>query len=317
MQKLIITGSTGYIGKALTQLANTGGYETIGLGRDASKSASACSQYLSLCEDQPIDIPEPIGREAVIIHLAGRAHVLKENSADPEAAFQRTNVDLTLRLAEAAIKAGAKRFVFISSIGVNGTTSRAALDELSPPCPSTLYAKSKWYAEEALKSRLQGIMELTIIRPPLVYAHDAPGNFRKLLHLVGSGLPLPLGNSNNSRSLIALENLIDFILECADHPRAKNETFLISDELPISTSQMAALLREGMKTSNVLFPVPKPVVRLAAQWLGRTSLYEQLYDSLEISPRKAFNLLGWTQKVDTFDALRTAAKTFAAANLKQ
>lgn len=317
MQKLIITGSTGYIGKALTHLANERGFETIALGRAASKSRSTCSRYLTVDEDEPLAIPESLGKDAVVIHLAGRAHVLKEHDADPEAAFRRTNVDLTLRIAEAAIKAGAKRFVFISSIGVNGTTSRKPLDELSPPRPSTSYAKSKWDAEEALRERLQGVMELTVIRPPLVYAHDAPGNFGKLLRLVQTGLPLPLGNSGNSRSLIALENLVDFILGCADHPNAKNETFLISDESPISTSRIAELLREGMQTSNLIFPVPKPAVRLVARLLGKSSLYEQLYDSLEISPRKASDLLGWKQKVDTSDALKAAAKYFATANQRK
>lgn len=313
MTKLIITGSTGYIGRALTKQAIELGYQITSLGRSTSEVDPQASLHITTIDGQPIEIPEEVGKDSIIIHLAGRAHILKENSDNPEQAFLHANVDFTRLVADAAIKAGAKRFIFISSIGVNGTTSHSALNESSPPTPLSLYAKSKWLAEKNLEHQLRGKMELTIIRPPLVYSYDAPGNFRKLLTIIRTGLPLPLQNANNLRSLIALENLVDFIIKCTTHPLAGNETFLISDMNPISTFELASLLREGMRTKTIFFPIPKTAVQLLARALGKKSLYEQLYGSLEIAPTKARTLLNWEQKIQTSDALKAAAERFSAS----
>lgn len=311
LQKIIITGATGYIGRALTHHAIALGYRPSVLGRQRPEHAPSPTPFLYIFNDQPIEIPEPIGKDAVIIHLAGRAHILKEDKKEPQLAFTRANVELSLKIADAGIKCDAKRFIFISSIGVNGSNSSTPLDESSAAAPTTLYAKSKWEAEQALSAKLAGQMELTIIRPPLVYAHNAPGNFNKLLRLIHASIPIPLKRTKNHRSLIALENLIDFIMICVEHPLAANETFLVSDSRAVSTEQLASLLRQGMNSKTILFPVPKPFLRSLAKIFGKKNMYEQLYESLTISPNKAINLLNWAPPLEPEDAIITAGRIFA------
>jgi nucleoside-diphosphate-sugar epimerase len=231
----------------------------------------------------------------VVVHLAARAHVLQEGVADPLAEFRRVNVDGALSLARQSIANGVKRFIFISSIGVNGGfTSGQAFTENSPEAPHADYAQSKQEAERALKTLAEGSgMELVVIRPPLVYAANAPGNFRRLLKLVASGLPMPFGSVNNRRTMVALPNLVDFINACIQHPAAANETFLVSDSQSISTGEMARLLSQGMGKTTMLLPVPDALMKWTAKLAGKSNLYVQLCCSLEVDNAKARRLLNW------------------------
>jgi nucleoside-diphosphate-sugar epimerase len=247
-----------------------------------------------------------------VVHLAGRAHVLNDNEADPIIAFRRVNVDATLKLAKAAAASGVKRFVFVSSIGVSGTeTLGVAFSEESVHHPQSPYAVSKFEAEELLKELVKRTsMELVIIRPPLVYAGDAPGNFARLLKLVGMGLPLPFLASENRRSLVALENLIDFIIVCMEHPAAAGETFLISDGTDVSTADIVRAISTGMGRRPRLIYIPVGLIRWGARLLRRENLYSQLFGSLVIDSSKAQRLLGWTPQVSTSDALRQAGNDY-------
>ncbi|MFG4643611.1 NAD-dependent epimerase/dehydratase family protein, partial [Acinetobacter baumannii] len=202
--------------------------------------------------------------------------------------------------------------IFISSIGVNGAvTNKKAFDELDPPQPHADYAISKLEAEQALKELFENTnTELVIIRPPLVYAADAPGNFARLLKLTSTNLPLPFASLNNRRSFVALENLVSFIEACIEHPQAKNELFLIADNEVLSTQQLVISIRKGMGRKANLIYIPKFLMRLGALCVGKDKLYEQLFLSLEIDASKARNLLNWTPPINAYAALEKTGKIY-------
>ena len=210
--RVLITGATGFVGTALTERVNNV-YDTIALVRTQNHVLSANVQQLVAANIFAADLPENID---VIIHLAGRAHILNEQTTDPLSEFRKVNVDGTLQLARQALDKKVKRFIFMSSIGVNGSvTLQQPFTEDAIPQPHADYAVSKLEAEHELKKLFAGSdTELVIIRPPLVYAAHAPGNFARLLKLVASNLPLPFAGTQNKRSFVALENLVDFIQTC-------------------------------------------------------------------------------------------------------
>lgn len=254
-----------------------------------------------------------VAKQDVLVHLAGRAHMLRDAVEDPLLAFRNVNVEGTLNLAKLARDNGVKRFVFISSIGVNGAhTVGRAVNEESMPAPHAEYALSKWEAEQGLWDVVRDSgMELVIIRPPLVYAGHAPGNFGRLLKLVAARIPLPLGSIRNQRSVIALENLVRFISLCVDHPAAANELFVISDGQDVSTPQIIQYLAQGMyNKSSRLFPMPQTWLRTGARLVGKSNMYSQLCDSLVIDSSKARELLGWRPVVSTHDGLKKAGYDF-------
>ena len=183
--------------------------------------------------------------------------------------------------------------------------------------PHADYALSKLEAEQGLRELVQGSdMQLVIIRPPLVYAGDAPGNFQRLLKLVASGVPLPFALVDNRRSMIALENLVSFIGLCVEHPAAANELFLISDGTDVSTPQIISNLAKGMGRNSYLWPLPDSLMRWGASLLGKQAMYSQLCGSLAIDSRKAQNLLGWRPVVSAADALQQAGREYLSLNNK-
>lgn len=249
---------------------------------------------------------------SIVIHLAGRAHKQPQSQGSDLADFNRVNVDGSLRLAIQAMESGIRRFIFISSIGVNGpATDSEAFNERSAALPKASYGFSKLAAEIALKDLIKGSdMELVIIRPPLVYAGHAPGNFHRLLKLVHAGLPLPFATINNRRSMIALENLISFIVLCIDHPLAADETFLISDGDDLSTPEIVSNIAIGMGKNARLFPFPESLMSLGAQLIGKRSVYNQLSGSLCIDPSKAKNMLSWVPVIKASAALEAAGRDY-------
>jgi nucleoside-diphosphate-sugar epimerase len=249
-----------------------------------------------------------------VVHVAGRAHKLNDRLEDPLSEFRKVNVDASLNLAQQASDAGVKRFIFISSIGVHGaSTGEGVFDEFSPLIPHSDYAISKLEAESGLKDIcVKGGMELVVLRPPLIYAGHAPGNFRLLLKLVASGLPLPFSGVENSRSMIALENLVDLVALCVEHPAAANQTFLASDGVDVSTSQIIRCLAKGMGREARLFPLPDVLVSRVAKFLGRKATYDQLYGCLVIDSSKARSLLAWIPPVAPEEALFNAGKNFVS-----
>lgn len=309
---ILLTGSTGFIGRALLSrlLAETD-FRVFEAGRQSSPRAGyTCVGQIHA----DTDWREALQGIQVVVHLAGRAHVLNSADRDTPAAFQTANVDGTLNLARQAAATGVQRFIFISTIGVNGAqTHGLPFTELSVPQPQAAYAQSKHAAEQGLQALAQqSVMQLVVIRPPLVYAGHAPGNFKRLLKLVASGVPLPFAALNNRRSMLALENLVDFIHCCIEHPAAGNQLFLIADGADVSTLQLVRLLAEGMHQPTRLFSLPATLMRGCATLLGKRKLFDQLCGSLCIDASKGRLLLGWQPPLTPEQALRKAGREFKA-----
>lgn len=306
--KVLITGATGFVGAALVQKVNIL-HETIILVRTQNSGLPSKIQQLVAKNIFEADLPSNID---VIVHLAGRAHILNEQTADPLTEFRTVNVEGTLQLARHALDKKVKRFIFMSSIGVNGSiTPQQPFTEDAVPQPHVDYAVSKLEAEEALKKLFTGSdTELVIIRPPLVYAAHAPGNFARLLKLVATNLPLPFAGTKNKRSFIALENLVDFIQTCIEHPHAANQTFLVADQSRISTRELVQYLKQGMGKTPYFIYIPQPLMKLGAACMGKSKLYEQLFESLEVDASKAQKLLDWTAPLTTQQAMRQAGQNY-------
>ncbi|PHN33661.1 NAD-dependent epimerase/dehydratase family protein [Pseudomonas sp. ICMP 561] len=307
--KYLITGATGFIGRALFDSLSNRGAAVRGTSRRPEDVSEDWIQVASI--DRNTNWSDALTHCDVVIHTAGRAHVLLEEEANPLEQFRKVNVEGTLALARQAMEAGVRRFVFISSIGVNGpeTPLGQPFTELSTPHPQQAYAQSKLEAELALRDLVAGQpMELVIVRPPLVYAGHAPGNFARLLGLVGKRFPLPLGRVCNARSMIALQNLVGFLELCLTHPAAANESFVIADGQDVSTTQLVEFLAQGMGHRATLLPVPVSALRRGLALLGRKGLGQQLCGSLQVDASKARHLLGWQPEISAADALRDSAR---------
>jgi len=249
----------------------------------------------------------------VVIHAAARVHVLQDGSENPLAEFRKVNVLGTLQLAKQAAAAGVRRFLFISSIGVNGNeTCARPFSVMDEPKPQSDYALSKYEAEEGLRAlATQTGMEVVIIRPPLVYGPGAPGNFGSLLRWLNRRVPLPLGAATaNRRSFVALDNLVDLILTCMDHPAAANQTFLISDGEDLSTADLLRRLGQAIGRPALLFSLPTALLWAGARLLGKTEMAHQLLGSLQVNIDHTRRTLGWTPPVAVDEGLRRVAMGF-------
>lgn len=309
MIKILMTGGSGFVGENLiSNLLKKDYYQVISLARSYKVKQQSVEQIITdnIFE---ADFPENID---VIIHLAGRAHILNDQSADPLTDFRKVNVEGTLQLAKQALDKKVKRFIFISSIGVNGAiTFDHPFSESTLPKPHADYAISKFEAEQELKKLFEGSeTELVIIRPPLVYAAHAPGNFARLLKLASTNLPLPFAQTNNKRSFVALENLVNFIQVCIEHPNAANQTFLVADQHSLSIRELVEYLKQGMGKKPYFIYIPQPLMKLGAICLGKSKLYEQLFESLEIDTTKAQKLLDWIAPLTAKQAMIQVGKDY-------
>ena len=249
----------------------------------------------------------------VVIHLAARVHVMNDVALDPLEEYRNANTLATIHLAEEAAKAGVKRFIYLSSIKVNGeeTLPGQSYLEESIPAPIDPYGVSKWEAEQGLeKVCAQTGMEFVIIRPPLIYGPGVKANFQKLMELVAKGLPLPLGAVHNRRSMLALDNLVSFIAEVMKNPLAANQRFLLSDGQDVSTSQLLKLIARGMGKSIWLLPVPAFFLRAVAQVLSASAAADRLLGSLQIDSSKARQLLQWQPPLSVEEGIAIAAKAY-------
>jgi nucleoside-diphosphate-sugar epimerase len=298
--KILITGATGFVGREL--LNHLGFADVTAIYRDKKIECNKIKwQQLSLENILLSDTLED--NYDVVIHLAGRAHMLNENSDDPLSEFRKVNKDISVELAKKLAENGLKRFVFVSSIGVNGSTTenQQPFTENSIVNPHSPYALSKYEAEIELSNLAKELnFELVVIRPPLVYGDNAPGNFGKLIQIVRKQLPLPFASINNKRSYVSVTNLASFIVTCARHNKAANETFLISDGLPVSTSVLLKKLMRALNKKLILLPLPKTFINLLLSMIGKKTMAVQLLDNLEVDNSKACTLLGWTP-VETMD----------------
>ena len=305
---LLITGATGFIGQHLYRIMSEDGQPLRCALRRPVSNFSDTVQVGDI--DGTTDWQEALHNVELVIHLAGRAHILKENSGDPLSEFRRVNVQGALRLAQQMIDQGCRRLVYVSSIGVNGdlTPINQPFTEMSPPAPQMPYALAKWEAEQQLEL-LKSQLEIVIVRPPLVYGPGAPGNFGRLLRLVRRGLPLPLGAAHNRRSLVAVQNLCDFLRHCAQHPAAAGELFLISDGEDLSTPDLLRRMATALDCPLRLLPVPESLLRLPLRAAGRERMLNQLFGSLLVDSSKARQQLEWQPLLTMDQALSALNET--------
>jgi nucleoside-diphosphate-sugar epimerase len=292
-----VTGADGFVGRRLSQLLASVGHEVVAVSRHHIMAGGKQMPLTTLQSN--IDDSE------VVIHLAARAHVMRETHAEPIEEFRKTNLDLTLSVAQMAAKAGVNRFVFVSSIGVLGNSSGdRVLAESDPPSPQEPYAVSKWEAEQQLhRLTADSNLPIVIVRPPLVYGPNVRGNFLRLLNLVASSMPLPLGGINNCRSYVGLNNLCDFLLVCAFHFDASGKTFHISDGQDISTSGLVRMIANEMRRSRRIMRCPSWLLNAAAAAVGRQKDVERLTANLRVDSNFARSTLDWCPRTSLQEGL--------------
>lgn len=306
-QRVVVTGSAGFVGSALVRHLHAAGRDVLALSR-ADRSWPAGIRYgvVASYEDVPALAPWLDGAD-VVVHLAARAH-----TRGAPAQFEG-NVRAATGVAQASRAAGVRRLVFLSSIGVNGSVTHGApFTEADPPKPVEPYAVSKLRSEEAIVRVLAGgATSHVLLRPPLVYGPRAPGNLARLLHAVRSGWPLPFGGLRNARSLIGIGNLLDLVTLCLQHPAAANELFVVADGQDVSTADLVRHMARGLGQPARLAGVPPWLLASALRASGQSRLADSLCGSLQVDASKARNLLGWVPRQDAAEGIAQAARESA------
>lgn len=290
--KILVTGATGMVGLALCKHLLARGY---GIVPSVRHSADLQDEFVTGDMGPSTDWSGALTACDAVVHLAARVHVMDDTSANPLARYRATNTEATLNLAHQAAHAGVKRFVFVSSVKVNGEGRDAPYRETDPSAPEDDYAISKWEAEQGLLqiARETGL-EVVILRPPLVYGPGVKANFRRLLDTVARGWPLPLGAIRNRRSLLYLGNFVDAIRVCLEHPAAAGQTFLLDDGRPVSTPELVRAIARAMGRPARLLPVPVGVLAFAGALLGKRAAVARLTGSLHVDSSAIRARLGWT-----------------------
>lgn len=316
MQKILVTGPDGFVGTKLCERLLKDGFAVRGAQFALAPLPAGCESIVVGDLAEATNWDEAMVGVNRVVHLAARVHIMNDDSADPLEAFRHVNTEGTRKLAEAAIRAGVKRFVFISTVKVLGeaTTERPffADDALAPEDP---YGVSKMEAEQLLSqlSKESG-MEVTIVRPPLVYGPGVRANFLKLLSVVNRGVPLPFGLVNNRRSLVGVNNLVDFMACCLMHEKAGNEAFLVSDGQDLSTADLVRAIARSAGRRPRLLPVPPVLMKLAGSLLGKRAEVDRLCGSLALDISKARKRLGWTPPISVEAGLRETVEWFLSVN---
>jgi nucleoside-diphosphate-sugar epimerase len=311
MTPLLVTGGTGFLGRALVGRLQREGRPLRALVRDRSRVPAGVEPIEGDLE-RTTDWSSVVGGCDAVIHLAARVHVMDEQEADPLAAFRKVNRDATLSMAEAAAKAGVRRFIYISSIKVNGeATTTAPFRATDPAAPIDPYGISKWEAEQGLAAiGARTGLEIVVIRPPLIHGPGAGGNLRRLLRLVARGIPLPFGAIRNSRRMVGVANLSDLIATSLGHPAAPGEPLLAGDAESISTPEMVRMLASTLGRPARLVPVPVSLVRLAGRLTGLKPEIERLTGSLEVDISRTIGRLGWTPPQSLADGVSAMARAW-------
>ncbi len=300
----LLTGATGFIGSHLLSLSTESEFKAVVRNSNISDFVSGDIFYI----DEISSITnwsEAFNGVSVVVHLAGAAHNTKEVTSDILRYGREVNVAGTLNLANQASTSGIKRFIFISSITVNGLMTKKPFAFEDAPNPQEHYAACKNEAEVGLqKIATETGMEVVIIRSPLVYGANAPGNFGKFSALAKKNLPLPLGTINNKRSLIGIDNLVDLIITCIDHPKAANQTFLVSDDNDVSTSHLLRSMIISAGKTPLLLPVPVSILRFFAGLLGKASVIDRMSSNLQVDISHTKSTLGWKPPVSFEEGIR-------------
>lgn len=314
-QTILLTGATGFVGGAiLNRLHHENKHPVVVAVRDESRvPIQGVPKVCIKSFDGGTRWEEHLTGSDVVIHSAARVHVMNDVETDPLAAFRKVNVEGTLNLARQAAAAGVQRFIFISSIKVNGegTVPGTAYAADDVPAPMDPYGISKMEAEQGLRElAAETAMEVVIIRPVLVYGPGVKANFLNMMRWLDKGVPLPFGAIHNSRSLVALDNLVDLVLTCIVHPAAANQTFLVSDGEDLSTTTLLSKMAKALNKPARLIPVPSWMLQSGAALLGKKGLSQRLCGSLQVDITKTRNLLGWTPPLSVDEALAITAVHF-------
>ncbi|TPU15047.1 NAD-dependent epimerase/dehydratase family protein [Acinetobacter baumannii] len=303
--KILITGSTGFLGKFLCQYLSNKDYSVIAHTRTPQVFSQSNIENINFDLNQNLEELDLDGVQ-VVIHCAGRAHVMNETAASPLNAYRQINVKGTLNLAKKAVQSGVRRFIYLSSIKVNGEEATqqkpfTAEDSINTDDP---YGLSKYEAEQALKQLAQETdLEVVIIRPVLIYGPNVKANFKSMISLASKKIPLPVGCLNNKRSMVSVYNLADLIEVCLSHPNAPRQTFLASDQNDISVKQLFEKLASLQNNKLIKLPIPKSLIFLLASLVGRSAMASRLCSELVVDTSKNTQVLGWKAPYSTEQSL--------------
>jgi nucleoside-diphosphate-sugar epimerase len=315
LPRVLVTGASGFVGQRLTaHLAASGRHVRAAFRRPLSLPESGAYESVLMGDLSPETCWQAaLSGVHTVVHLAARVHVMQETMAEPLVEFRRVNVSGTLQLARQAVDAGVRRFVYISSVKVNGETTAPGRPYRADdtPMPLDAYGVSKFEAEQALLNLAKTTgLEVVIIRPALIYGPDVKANFLKMMLWLHRGIPLPLGAIYNQRSLIGLDNMVSLIATCLDHPAAKNQVFLASDGEDLSTSALLRRTAHALGVQARLLPVPESVLTCAAILLGKRDFSQRLCGSLQVDIGKTRSVLGWAPPLSVDEGLALTARDF-------
>lgn len=313
--RLLLTGATGFVGSAIQQrIVADGNYDLTIAVRNINEQSDTVRIIKVDDLKANNDWSEALKGVNVVVHSAARVHVMDDKSTNPLTDFRKVNVEGTLNLARQAADAGVKRFIFISSIKVNGEGTKIGkpYTEDSKPNPIDPYGISKYEAEQGLLNIAETTaLEVVIIRPTLVYGENVKGNFHSLMKWTYKGVPLPIGGiKHNLRSLVSVDNLVDFIITCIEHKDAKNEVFLVSDDDDISTAGLLEEISQGLGVKNKAVNIPAKFINTAASAIGKSGVAQRLSGSLQVDISKAKTLLGWKPKYSTSESIQKTARFY-------
>ncbi len=312
---VLLTGASGFVGRAVLKTAQQRSIKIRPVLRSIISGEVKTDGIMVSDLDGKTEWSQVLKGIDVVIHAAARNYNMRDEALDPLTEYRRVNVQGALKLACQAARVGVKRFVFLSSVKVNGeSTGESHLftpdDKVSP---HDAYGLSKWEAEQGLwEIASQTAMEVVVVRPPLVYGPGVKGNLAGLLDLVRSGVPLPLAAVNNRRSFIGLDNLVDLLIRCVDHPNAAGKTLLVSDDHDLSTPELLRMIAKAMGRSARLFPVPVPLLFLAGRALGRLNEVDRLVGSLQVDSSATRELFGWTPPVSVEEGVGRMVRGYLA-----
>ncbi len=307
--RVLITGATGFVGSQLCETASQNGWS---VQRVLRRSGVLDGVVVGDIEPDT-DWLQALVDIDVVVHLAARVHIMNDDSSDPLAEFRKVNTDGTLNLARQAAESGVKRFIYLSSIKVNGEITETGQSFVPDDTfvPDDPYGLSKYEAEQGLLALAKETnMEVVIIRPPLVYGPGVKANFHSMMRWIYKGVPLPFGAVYNQRSLVALDNLVSFIIHCIDHPKAANGVFLISDGEDVSTTELLQKVAKAFDKKAVLLPVPVSLMKFVARLLGKADVANRLFGSLQVDSSKARDLLGWKPVITMDGQLKKTAEVY-------
>lgn len=295
--EIFVTGASGFVGsQLLRKLAYIDDFSIYGVVHRNNLTAPQSVKEIDIQSLNDIELFRDVGKIDTVIHLAGKTSSGKRVPFAEKEKMKKINVDGTLNLARQAAEHGVKRFVFLSTVKVNGeqTQKGQPFVEITPPQPEVAYGRSKLEAEKGLNEiSIETGLEVVIIRSPLVYGPGVKGNFANFMRMVATGLPLPFGGIDNKRSLVGMQNLIDFIVTCIEHPAAANQTFFVSDGNDLSTSELLMLVAKAMGKPSRMFFVPSYFFKVGGKLSGKRTISQRLLGSLQVDISKARSLIGW------------------------